>query len=231
VTTSLWRDVRTVSLIRLELALNDPPQRYPRWMRGTGRAQVGRPRQFGVDEALEQALRVFWSKGFEGATLAELTDAMNISKASLYATFGTKDELFQKVVDRYTDGPASYGARALEEATARKVAQALLHGAATTTTQDDDPQGCLGVQGALVTGSGGTLARDVLVEWRRAAGGRLETRFRRALVEGDLPESTDPHELALFVMSVAYGIAVQAATGTSSEELHLVAERALTVFV
>ena len=199
-------------------------------MGGTDRSHVGRPRQFGVEDALEKALRVFWSQGFEGATLANLTDAMSISKASLYATFGTKDQLFQKVVDHYTDGPASYGARALEEVTAREVAQALLHGAATTTTQEDDPRGCLGVQGALVTGSDGALARDILVEWRRAAGLRLETRFRRALAEGDLPESADPQELALFVMSVAYGIAVQAATGTSSEELHLVADRALTVF-
>lgn len=199
-------------------------------MGGTDRARIGRPRQFGVDDALEKALRVFWSKGFEGATLAALTEAMNISKASLYATFGTKDQLFQKAVDRYTDGPASYGARALDEATAREVARALLHGAATTTTQEGDPLGCLGVQGALVTGSGGVLARDILVEWRRAAGERLEVRFRRAVLDGDLPQSTDPRELALFVMSVAYGIAVQAATGTSSEELHLVAERALTVF-
>ena len=199
-------------------------------MNGSDRARTGRPRQFQLDDALDNALRVFWSKGFEGATLADLTGAMNISKASLYATFGTKDQLFQRVVDRYTDGPASYGARALDEATARKVAESLLHGAADTTTQDDGPQGCLGVQGALVTGSGGLLARDVLVEWRRAAGARLELRFRRALVEGDLPGSTDPHELALFVMTVAWGIAVQAATGTSSEELHAVAERALTVF-
>jgi AcrR family transcriptional regulator len=199
-------------------------------MGDAGRSQVGRPRQFGVDDALEKALRVFWSKGYEGATLVDLTEAMNISKASLYAAFGTKDQLFQKAVDRYTDGPAAYGARALEEATAYKVAHALLHGAATTTTQDGDPQGCLGVQGALVTGSGGVLAHDILVEWRRAAGARLEARFRRAVAEGDLPEMTDPHELALFVMSVAYGIAVQAATGTSSEELHLVAARALTVF-
>ena len=199
-------------------------------MGGTDRAHVGRPRQFGVDDALEKALRVFWSRGFEGATLAALTEAMNISRASLYATFGTKDQLFQKVVDRYTDGPASYGARALEEVTAGEVAHALLHGAATTTTQDGDPLGCLGVQGALVTGSGGTFAHDILVEWRRAAGVRLEARFGRAVVEGDLPESTDPRELALFVMSVAYGIAVQAATGTSSEDLHMVAERALTVF-
>ena len=199
-------------------------------MGGNDRAQLGRPRQFGVDEALEKALRVFWSKGFEGATVADLTEAMNISRASLYATFGTKDELFQKVLDRYSDGPASYGVRALEEATAGEVARALLHGAATTTTQEGDPLGCLGVQGALVTGAGGVFARDILVEWRRDAGLRLESRFRRAVVEGDLPEGTDPRELALFVMSVAYGIAVQAATGTSSDELHLVAERALRVF-
>jgi AcrR family transcriptional regulator len=192
-----------------------------------GTVRSGRPREFDVDEALEAALTVFWSKGYEGSTLADLTAAMGITKTSMYAAFGNKEELFRKALDRYTNGPASYGYRALEEPTARRVVTTLLHGAATTTTRGGTPTGCLGVQAALVTGDAALPVREILVAWRRDVGAKLEERFRRALLEGDLQESSDPHALATYVMSVAYGIAVQAASGHSQSDLHDVADQAV----
>src|SRR3546814_10258389 len=56
----------------------------------------GRPREFCVDMALAAELRVFWSKGYEGASMADLTEAMGITKPSLYAAFGNKEALFNK---------------------------------------------------------------------------------------------------------------------------------------
>ena len=61
----------------------------------------GRTRQFDVDEALDRALEVFWARGYEGATLPELTRAMGINRPSLYAAFGNKEQLFRKALDRY----------------------------------------------------------------------------------------------------------------------------------
>jgi AcrR family transcriptional regulator len=61
----------------------------------------GRPREFCVDQALAAALRVFWRKGFDGASLTDLTDAMGITRPSLYAAFGNKEELFRKALDLY----------------------------------------------------------------------------------------------------------------------------------
>ena len=65
--------------------------------------RTGRPREFDVDEALDRALQVFWRKGYEGASLPDLTEAMGINRPSLYAAFGNKEELFRKALDRYAE--------------------------------------------------------------------------------------------------------------------------------
>src|SRR5690348_4805353 len=88
----------------------------------------GRPRSFDVDHALDRALKVFWRKGYEGASLPDLTKAMGINRPSLYAAFGNKEALFRKAIDRYIEGPACGFRAALEEPTARKVVERLLYG-------------------------------------------------------------------------------------------------------
>src|SRR5437763_10008756 len=89
----------------------------------------GRPRAFDLDKALDRALQVFWRKGYEGASLPDLTQAMGINRPSLYAAFGSKEELFRRALDRYAEGPASYVREALNEPTTRAVAERLLGGA------------------------------------------------------------------------------------------------------
>ncbi len=194
---------------------------------GTGRTTIGRPRGFDADVALERAMRVFWEQGYEGASLTDLTTAMGITRTSMYAAFGNKEELFRKALDRYTSGPAGYGTRALSEPTARAVAAALLHGAVATTTRPEGPSGCLVVQGALAGASGGRTVRDLLADRRDDDRSRLEARFRRARDEGDLPATSDPALLARYVTTVGNGIAVQAAGGAGPDELHRVADLAL----
>lgn len=110
-------------------------------MSNSGRAVMGRPRGFDIDQALERAMRVFWARGYEGASLAELTGAMGITKTSMYAAFGNKEQLFRKALHRYGAGPAAYATRALEEPTARAVALAFLRGAVCTTTLPTAPPG------------------------------------------------------------------------------------------
>ncbi|MGW4239232.1 TetR/AcrR family transcriptional regulator [Streptomyces sp. NPDC004749] len=191
------------------------------------KAPIGRPRGFDADEALEHAMRVFWEQGYEGASLTDLTSAMGITRTSMYAAFGNKEELFRKALERYTEGPASYGARAMREPTARQVATAFLNGSVRATTRPDCPAGCLGVQGALAAGDPGRPARDTLSAWREEATSGLRDRFRRAVDEGDLPPGTDPGLLARYLMTVANGIAVQAAGGATRDDLQRVADMAL----
>ncbi|MFD6095820.1 TetR/AcrR family transcriptional regulator [Nocardiopsis flavescens] len=196
-------------------------------MENIARAPVGRPRGFDADEALERAMLVFWERGYEGAGLTALTEAMGITRKSMYAAFGNKEDLFRKALDRYTAGPASYAARALEEPRAREVAAAFLNGSVRATTGPGGPAGCLGVQGSLAAGESGRAARDILAAWREDARLRLRDRFRRAVEEGDLPTEADPDLIARHLMALGNGIAVQAAGGTSRAELQRVADAAL----
>src|SRR5438132_7710181 len=71
----------------------------------TAAAPRGRPRAFDPDAALDRAMHVFWAKGYEGASLSDLTRAMRINRPSLYAALGNKEQLFRKVLDRYMNGP------------------------------------------------------------------------------------------------------------------------------
>ncbi|MBE3014514.1 TetR/AcrR family transcriptional regulator [Microbispora sp. NEAU-D428] len=191
------------------------------------KAPIGRPRGFDADEALERAMRVFWEQGYEGASLTDLTKAMGITRTSMYAAFGNKEDLFRKALERYTEGPASYGARALREPTARQVATAFLNGSVRATTHPGCPTGCLGVQGSLAAGTPGRSARDALIAWRNEAISLLRDRFQAAVDEGDLPPGADPGLLAHYVMTVANGIAVQAASGATRDDLQQVADMAL----
>jgi AcrR family transcriptional regulator len=155
---------------------------------------------------------------------------MGITRMSMYRAFGNKEELFRKVLERYTEGPASYFAGALGRASAREVATALLGGSVRATTLPGCPAGCLSVQGSLAAGESGRRARDILAAWREEGVTHLRDRFRRAVDEGDLPAGTDPGLLARYLMTVANGIAVQAAGGASRDELQLVADMALSTW-
>lgn len=170
---------------------------------------------------------VFWERGFEGASLTDLTDAMGITRTSMYAAFGNKEELFRAALRRYLDGPGGYLTAALAEPTARDVAEAFLRGAVRTTTRPGGPAGCLVVQGSLTAGTAGLPARDVLIECREDAVSHLRERFRAAVKKGDLPPEADPGLLARYVMTVANGIAVQAANGVGRRELQRLADMAL----
>jgi AcrR family transcriptional regulator len=191
------------------------------------RRPTGRPRGFDPDEALERALLVFWELGYEGASLATLTEAMGISTTSMYAAFGNKEELFRKALARYTEGPSAYVAQALEEPTALGVATAILAGTVRTTTDPTHPLGCLGVHGALATSDSGRDVRDLLISWRDNGYASMRARFQRAADEGDLPPDADPALLARYLTTVTAGIAVQAASGVSRDELQETADAAL----
>src|SRR6516165_6136404 len=152
----------------------------------------GRPREFDVEKALDRALKVFWRKGYEGASLPELTRAMGINRPSLSAAFGNKEALFRKVLDRYAEGPAAYVREALNEPTARAVAERMLGGALDLATDWRNPRGCLMVQGALACGEAAESIRKELAARRAATEAAVCRRFERAVAEGDLPTDSDP---------------------------------------
>src|SRR5204863_9522155 len=140
----------------------------------------GRPHTFDIDEALDRALEVFCQKGYEGTSLSELTRAMGINRPSLYATFGNKEALFRKVLDRYVEKPAAYVREALEEPTARAAVERLLSSAVEALTDPCRPKGCLLVQGALSCGEEADPIRWELAQRRTAGEAAICRRLERA---------------------------------------------------
>lgn len=180
---------------------------------------IGRPREFDTDAALEKAMRLFWAKGYEGTSVADLTEALGISRPSLYAAFGDKQSLFRAALERYAEGPAGYVAAALAKPTAHEVAEHLLEGAANLLAGSKNPGGCLTVNGAIACGDEAEPVRRALSAHRAAGVSQLRRRFEQAKAQHDLPKDSDPAALARFLAAVVYGMAVLASTGASRKEL------------
>jgi AcrR family transcriptional regulator len=187
----------------------------------------GRPRAFNIDDAIQRAMHVFWKKGYEGASMSELTEAMGINAPSLYAAFGSKEGLFRKVLERYGEGPAAYVMESLNAPTARAVAELRLYGAVEVMTDSKHPWGCMAVQAAVACGESADPIREELISARFGTQEALRRRLERAKAEGDLPADSDPAELASYISTLVNGISVQAASGVSRDELRRVVRTAL----
>ncbi|HWI86381.1 MAG TPA: TetR/AcrR family transcriptional regulator [Sphingomonas sp.] len=187
----------------------------------------GRPREFNVDEALTAALRVFWRRGYEGASMAELTAEMGIAKPSLYAAFGNKEELFKKALDLYEREKMAYMGEALKETTSRKMAERLLTGALAMQTSSCDPKGCLGVISMVACGQEASQIRDSVIERQKSSRQALIARLEEFKSEGDLPPDIEPEALARYMVAVLQGLSVQAGAGASVSELKSLVDMAM----
>ncbi|WNG87377.1 TetR/AcrR family transcriptional regulator [Mycobacterium sp. ITM-2016-00317] len=191
---------------------------------------MGRHREFDVDEALDAALRVFWSKGYEGASYTDLTKATGVERPALYSAFGNKEALFRQALARYYEQYLDYIPQALQLPTAREVAEHILFNAIDLNTRYPENPGCLGIQGVLAGSDDAEPVRQALIEARADGEEKLRQRFERAKAEGDLPHTADPEALAAFIMAVLHGMAVQAKAGFSQEKLQVVAAHALSTW-
>ncbi|WP_431880943.1 TetR/AcrR family transcriptional regulator [Micromonospora chalcea] len=194
-----------------------------------GTSTPGRPRAFDEQTVLDRAAEVFWRHGYEGASLSSLTSAMGINRPSLYATFGSKEELFRRAFARYHETNLANARAALEQPTAYAAVESFLRTSADALTADDHPAGCLSIQGGLSCSPENTRISEMLAAGRAATETALEERLSRAAKEGDLPEGVDSRALARFVMALSEGHAVHAAAGASREDLQASVDVALRV--
>jgi len=190
----------------------------------------GRPREFCTDAALTQALRVFWEKGYEGTSLNDLTEAMGITRPSLYAAFGNKDSLFRKALDLYESEKLAYLRTAMDQPTARGVAETMLRGTVANVTSADQPHGCMGVITSVACGPEAQSVREEVVKRGEVAKIAITERFERAKAEGDLPPQVDPEGLMRVLVAMLQGISVQATQGATREELDRLVESGLTLW-
>jgi AcrR family transcriptional regulator len=190
----------------------------------------GRPREFCTEKALAAALRVFWLNGYESASMAELTAAMGITKPSLYAAFGNKEQLFHKALDLYEQEKLAYTKSALSAPTARGVAERLLKGALEMQTNSGDPKGCLAVMSVVSCGAEAESIRNDVIQRRASSGAALVARFQEAKDAGEFPEALEPEALVQFLYAIMQGLAVQAGAGTSCADLCKVVETSMAVW-
>lgn len=189
--------------------------------------QRGRPPAFDPEEALEKALKVFWLRGFEGASMSELTEALGINRPSIYAAFGNKEALFRKALGKYLAGPVAYVAEAMKEPTSRQVVEKFLTKSAEFLTNPNTPRGCMIVQGALSCGQGSELIQQELIAYRKSYEDALMQRFKLAQSQGDLPNGINASHLAKYIATIHQGMSVQATSGATIEELMTVVQVAL----
>ena len=162
--------------------------------------------------------------------MAELTAAMGITKPSLYAAFGNKEQLFHKALDLYETEKLAYTREALLQPTARGVAEHIMRGAISAQTSTCDPKGCLGVIGATACGAEAESIKAEVIKRRESSAAALLDRFRQAKRDGDLPDQVEPEALAQYLFTILQGMAVQAGTGATRADLERVMETSLMIW-
>ncbi|WP_327068374.1 TetR/AcrR family transcriptional regulator [Kitasatospora sp. NBC_01302] len=189
-------------------------------------ATRGRPRSFDREAALAAATLLFWEKGYEATSIADLTEAMGIRAPSLYAAFGDKRALFEEVVADYGRAYGAFGLRALEEEpTVRAGIARLLRETAAEYTAPGHPHGCMVISAAANCSNEEVMAS--LRTIRTANIADLEQRIAAAVATGEEPPTSDPATLARLVGAVIQGMSQQARDGADRAELELVAEAAM----
>ena len=189
---------------------------------------MGRRRSFDIEEAVDTATRLFW-RGYEKTSLADLTEAMGIAPNSFYFAFGSKETLFRHVVHRYMAARDDAFDRAFQAPTTAEGVAALLRGYVEVVTDPAHTPGCL-----LVNNSPSMDGDDALRRWladiREALRQRLWDRFAADRTRGILAADFDPEAMSRYVVTLAGGLAVEAQSGASRDELHAVITYALRGF-
>ena len=184
----------------------------------------GRPRTFDPDTALRTALGLFWERGYEGTSLNDLAQAMGIASASIYACFGSKEELFRKVMALYGATSGEPPRRALrEQPTARAAIHAMLRATADQITGPDTPHYCMLILAAPTGAVENHPVREFLADRRRDMHTTIRDRLARGVSEGDLTASPDALDaLARYYTTVVQGLSLQARDGATRAELEAV---------
>ncbi len=189
-------------------------------------ASLGRPREFDRETALQIAVKLFCKYGYEGVSIADLTQAMNISPPSLYAAFGGKEALYREALDSYRQHKnqlhfGSAGSYRDEVAT-------LLRDTVRAATEPGYPAGCMVVAGMLNCAAENQSLASTLADLRNAQCHGFAEHIEAAVERGELAADTDIKALSRYLTALVQGIAIQARDGASQAELYAMVDIAMS---
>lgn len=194
-------------------------------------AERGRPRSFDRQFALQRAMEVFWDRGYQAASMSDLTGAMGINSPSLYAAFGSKEELYREAIAHFAATESDDILSPLQHApTARAAIEGYLMASAATFTRPGRPPGCMVVLSAVNAVGVGEETSRILREMRAGSVTMIEERLIRAVAEGELPASLDLRALASYYVTVQQGMSIQARDGASRAMLEAIVQGAMAAW-
>lgn len=186
--------------------------------------KAGRHRGFDKDIALEQAMEVFWTNGYPGTSLSDLTTAMGINKPSLYSAFGNKEELFKSTLERYVQKHGVIHDKHLHSANKclSERVQCYLASTAQMITDPKLPGGCF----VCISTSevGGTCipedALQTIFKINEITKSSLTAFFKSEIAAGNVTSERSPTMMANYILSLQFGLAVMARNGAKLAELN-----------
>lgn len=192
---------------------------------------MARTKEFDPEAALQSALELFWQRGYEATSMAHLVDHLGIGRASIYATFGSKHELYLKAMDRYAEAHDPYLLAELSQpGPALPAVRAVVRRFAAEAASPEKR-----LAGCLVTNTAAELAphdpaaaRRVELSWDRVET-PLHSALIRAQAQGELPEDRDPRALARMLFVLLQGLRVVGKASDDPARVRDAAEQALAL--
>lgn len=185
----------------------------------------GRPLSFDREQVLDAAVQVFWEKGYEGASIDDLTKAMSINPPSLYGKFGNKHQLFMEAIDRYVQTITSTQIVPLMEAgDIRQAISGYLAEVIRCVASSDWPAGCMIVSVATEVSERDKIVCSKVSGLLEDAEELIANRISEATQHGISVQVDDPRKLARMVVAIGQSLATRARTGATKEDLHELAE-------